>query len=164
MPSTDIITIFLKENIAINIQSYRIESPYMKYHKNHIVLYVLIWMCIVQARGNQSVETGHMYFIKSISRHFLNFVNQIVSKPWKSQTWAASSGSTAFIWTETMHCYNFWFVHYYMNTKTLLWTRWAWCAGYSCQVNMQMRDNSLLCYGLSLNFQSYCSFAAGVFA
>lgn len=51
-----------------------------------------------------------------------------------------------------MNYYSFWFVHYYMNTKALLWTRWAWWAGYSCQENMQMRDNSFPCYGLSLNF------------
>lgn len=48
-----------------------------------------------------------------------------------------------------------------MNTKTLFCTRWAWWAGYSCQANMQMRDNSLPCYGLSLNSQSYCSLQLG---
>lgn len=48
-----------------------------------------------------------------------------------------------------------------MNTETLFSTRWAWWAGYSCQANMQMRDNSLPCYGLSLNSWSYCSLQLG---
>lgn len=55
---------------------------------------------------------------------------------------------------------SFWCVHYYMNTKAVFRTRWAWWAGYSCQASMQIQNNSLPCYGLSLNLQSYCSFCS----
>lgn len=134
-----------------------------------IVLRMLIWMFIVGGAEDSEYRNRIYLFYKVFffsSRRLLCCINRIVSKLWECQTWTASSVQQHSFSFELKQCTMtiFWCVHYYMNTKTLFWTRWAWWAGYSCQANMQMRDNSLPCYGLSLNFQSYCSFAAGVFA